>query len=591
MSTVAKSLLAHAGLTAARTKGQPAALAGAEAALADGRTAEALDLFRLAQLDAPADARVLCGVGDCLARLGRLGEAAAAVLAALEADGRNASALALIGRIGAQVALAGGAALPTRPGAKALLAVFACDTVDHQQMLALALAYLQATPFARALAGGGAAWLLSAEGAAVMADPVLQAMLARTVNLDPAIEAMLTELRRLVILDRRWRDVPPAFLAALARQCRNNEWVWFETEAEQAALAELGTELAGRMEHRAKVGPELLAWALYRPLARLPGFTELGRRIPVAEPATRAFAAEEVRAAREEAQARAEIPVLTALCGEVSERVAAQYEEHPYPRWLGLTPPEADPAHAHVEDVLVAGCGTGKQAVAAALTYGPQARVLAVDISRASLAYAVRMTRRLKVTTVDYAQADILALGGLDRRFDVVECTGVLHHMDDPMAGWRVLAGLLKPGGTMRVSLYSRTARAAVIACRELIARSGIGDDDQSIRRFRRELMAGAHPGAALAATSADLYALSEVRDLLFHAREVQFDLPAIEAALAELGLEFVDLGVPPAQAARLLAEAGERPGESPLACWHRIEQHHPRLFEGMYRFRCRRPA
>ena len=37
-------------------------------------------------------------------------------------------------------------------------------------------------------------------------------------------------------------------------------------------------------------------------------------------------------------------------------------------------------------------------------------------------------------------QTDILDIKEVGKTFDIVSCTGVLHHMDDPMAGWAVLA-------------------------------------------------------------------------------------------------------------------------------------------------------
>ena len=96
--------------------------------------------------------------------------------------------------------------------------------------------------------------------------------------------------------------------------------------------------------------------------------------------------------------------------------------------------------------VLVAGCGTGSHAIIAAHRFRG-ARVLAVDLSLSSLTYAKRKTRELGVTNIDYAQADILRLGGIARSFDVIESVGVLHHLDDPFAGWRILLSLLRPGG------------------------------------------------------------------------------------------------------------------------------------------------
>ena len=96
--------------------------------------------------------------------------------------------------------------------------------------------------------------------------------------------------------------------------------------------------------------------------------------------------------------------------------------------------------------------------------------MLAVDLSLTSLAYAVRKTRELGIGNIEYRQADILALGALTERFDVVDCTGVLHHLADPVAGWRILCSLLRPGGLMRIGLYSEQARRHVVRAREFIA-------------------------------------------------------------------------------------------------------------------------
>ena len=45
-------------------------------------------------------------------------------------------------------------------------------------------------------------------------------------------------------------------------------------------------------------------------------------------------------------------------------------------------------------------------------------------------------------------------------KFDIIESAGVLHHMSEPMTGWRVLTDLLKPSGLMRIGLYSELASA-----------------------------------------------------------------------------------------------------------------------------------
>src|SRR5678816_3551648 len=143
------------------------------------------------------------------------------------------------------------------------------------------------------------------------------------------------------------------------------------------------------------------------------------------------------------------------------------------------------------------------------------ARVLAIDLSRASLAYAAARTRDLGLD-IEYAQADIMRLGTLGRTFDLIESNGVLHHMADPWAGWRVLLSLLRPRGFMRIGLYSELARWGVVAARAFIAQTGYGATPAEIRRFRHDLMRREDAMARNIMWFNDFYSASECRDLLF---------------------------------------------------------------------------
>src|SRR5262249_43901792 len=119
-----------------------------------------------------------------------------------------------------------------------------------------------------------------------------------------------------------------------------------------------------------------------------------------------------------------------------------------------------------------------------------RSRVLAVDLSTSSLAYALRKTRELGVANVVYGQADILELRGLNRQFDLIESMGVLHHLREPLAGWRALVDILRPGGLMRIGLYSELGRRGVVRAREWIAARGYTPTPQDIRRLRQDIFA-----------------------------------------------------------------------------------------------------
>jgi len=230
--------------------------------------------------------------------------------------------------------------------------------------------------------------------------------------------------------------------------------------------------------------------------------------------------------------------------------------------------------------VLIAGCGTGRHAIELAQSLPGGSAVLAIDLSRASLGYAIRKTPR--ELSIDYAQADILGLDALGRAFDLISAMGVLHHMADPLAGWRILTGLLRPQGIMHLGLYSETARQPVTEARALIAELNYRATPADIRRARLALAERNHPVTRWG----DFYSMSDCRDLLFHVEEHRFTLARIEAALDELGLRFLGFELGPRDGA-LCREAFARAGRpmTDLAHWQTIEAEHPDLFAGMYQF------
>jgi SAM-dependent methyltransferase len=236
-------------------------------------------------------------------------------------------------------------------------------------------------------------------------------------------------------------------------------------------------------------------------------------------------------------------------------------------------------------DILIAGCGTGQQALEAAERF-PDARMLAIDLSLTSLSYARRKSDAHGKTGIDYAQADVLQLGSLGRTFDVIEASGVLHHLGEPLRGWSVLVSLLRPYGCMRLGLYSQIARHYITAARAEIAARGYRPVAEDIRRCRQELM-GFDGGQLFAniATSVDFYTLSGCRDLLFHAQEHQHTLPEIAGFLAEHELEFLGFELDSAVLQEHARRHPEDRGARDLQAWDAFEREFPHIFSGMYQF------
>ena len=436
--------------------------------------------------------------------------------------------------------------------------------------------------------------------AAIASDLFLRCALRLTTMRGVMLELFLTKLRAALLRlasanafdTAQVDDSVIDLLSAVAQQCFINEYVFAQTAEESEQANRLRKLLTDQLSRGDVVSPLLLAAvAAYFPLHSLHAAKSL-LTSPWPE-CTADLLRMQVREPMEEAEDRPAIPVLTAIDDDVSMAVMRQYDENPYPRWTinpfivraadrkrQARPPGEDAAVG--EDVLIAGCGTGQHPFSNA-QYSPQARILAVDISRTALAYARRKSREEGLHNIEYAQADILKLAAIGRSFARIEAVGVLHHLAEPKAGWRVLLSLLAPKGTMRIGLYSAAARRAVVEARALIAERGYGATAEDIRALRQTIIRGQSTNTLL--KIADFYTMSGCRDLLFNVMEHRFTIPEIAEFLSQHGLSFRGFDLEPA----IIEQFQERyPGAGALTnldYWHEFETANPDTFWHMYMF------
>jgi len=215
------------------------------------------------------------------------------------------------------------------------------------------------------------------------------------------------------------------------------------------------------------------------------------------------------------------------------------------------------------------------------------AKVLAVDLSMASLAYAIRKTRTSGLGNIEYAQADILNINAIDRTFDVVDAVGVLHHLADPFRGWEVLLSLLRPGGLMFLGLYSGPARREITEARGFLAARRFGSSAAEVRRGRREL-AVFEDGKLITriAKFSDYCSTSGCRDLLFHVQEHTLTLGQISEFFAKNGLMFIGFDeLPQWIFTRYRTRFPHDRAMTDLGLWSTFEEEHPDTFVAMYQF------
>ncbi|HEY2527499.1 MAG TPA: tetratricopeptide repeat protein [Xanthobacteraceae bacterium] len=441
-----------------------------------------------------------------------------------------------------------------------------------------------------------AATLFGASGLNALAQDALLCRALESAPLtDIDLERFLTSVRHALLTTNAVDTDEHAlgFYVALAQQCYINDYVYSLADGEADAAKRLRIALEATLEAGKECPP---LWPVvvgaYFPLHTLAkAEVLLERTFPQS---VCALLVQQIEEPMEEQRIAATIPVLTSIDSDVSRSVRQQYEENPYPRWVKAGPPgppivlnDRQPEQAY--DVLIAGCGTGLSAVEFA-RQTPHARVLAVDLSLASISYGSRMAKSLNLTNLEFAHADIMGLGGLSRQFDYIDVSGVLHHLADPWAGWRVLLSLLRPGGTMQLGLYSEAARQNVIAARALITMRGYRPVADDIRRCREDIMAAADPLLQSLTNSGDFFATNECRDLLFHVQERHITLREVKSFLAANDVQFSGFILDALTLHRFAARFPEPAAMTDLDSWDAFETEAPQTFAKMYQFWVRKP-
>lgn len=422
---------------------------------------------------------------------------------------------------------------------QAIIDAFRIPQVDPQMLAIPGLSILSLSP------------LYGSSDPTILKDPLLRLLLQNCILPDATFEEWMARLRAEALLGNV--RLPPQFLQALSTQCALNEYIYPETAQETEEL---------KKDH------DPLVIACYR--------------------ATSTTQKNEPNAQH--------IAKLNAITDAVSQKVQEQYEENPYPSWKHLPtmapkgsmhilqqalPLAAIPKMASTPDILVAGCGTGQHAITTAMRHA-NCQVLALDLSMTSLLYAATKAKELNIDNITFIQGDLLDVQLLKRKFDIIECSGVLHHMEDPFKGLKALTQVLKPNGVMAIGLYSEIARQDVVVARQYIREMGLMPNLEGIRQCRsalREL-----PACSSLVQSVDFYTVSGCRDLLFHVQEHRFTLLQIESMLTQLKLRIVGLEI---KAPNVLKEYvslfPKDPTANNLKNWHEYEKKHPDTFMGMY--------
>src|SRR5271165_952127 len=238
-----------------------------------------------------------------------------------------------------------------------------------------------------------------------------------------------------------------------------------------------------------------------------------------------------------------------------SEEVRKFYERMPYPAPLAdlddhrelYKNPARRRAEFHLiwpgerprenQEILIAGCGTS-QAARYALRE-PAARVTAIDVSDTSLRHTGDLQRKYNLTNLELQKLPIERAREMGRSFDLVVCTGVLHHLPDPDAGLCALRDVLKPGGAMRLMVYASYGRAGIYMMREYCRLLEVDPSETDLQTLGAALKAlpPDHPISGLLRRSKDFWRPEAMADALLHPQDRAYAVPELYAWLDRCGM------------------------------------------------------
>lgn len=416
-------------------------------------------------------------------------------------------------------------------------------------------------------------------------DPFFTTGLASLITQNQELEQHLTLLRKLLLHDviNAQNNPPIELITAMAQHCFLNEYVFY-VDAEETALLETLKKAIG-IEPSSE--QHLAAFAMYE------GLNTLNIKQEVIETLNKGslknLITQQINEPLSEMGLIQNIIRIGNIEDKISKDVQDMYEQNPYPRWNALLQ-SANICNDEGIRYLIAGCGTGRSTCSAAASL-PNAKITGIDLSLASMAYGQRKVNELGLKNVTFKQADILNLKALGESYDVIECTGVIHHMDSPVEGWRALLDVLASGGRMFIALYGKKARKHIFAAQNFAKTHGYKSDVKDIRAFRHAIASRPNDAPEKIITGDfDFYTTSNCRDMCFHVQECSYDLEDIRDMMEELGLEWNGLQpLFPEVITLYINEYPDDPFRKNIDNWIALEKRHPEVFVGMYQFWCYR--
>ncbi len=422
----------------------------------------------------------------------------------------------------------------------------------------------------------------------------------------PLWEKVLVNLRKVMLLSysdntKLNKDIIN-FTIALGSQCFLNEYVYYISKKEKDKLEEIKKSIDNKHNNQ---DYKLSLISCYQSLSSINNeFINLTNYKSNNEEFNKLLDLQFRETIIEENISK-KIVQLGTISDSISKEVKSQYESNPYPRWRynsfakekkinflsvinsEIYPNKIDSDQFYLTDkklnILIAGCGTGIQILEAS-RYS-NCEITAIDLSKSSISYAKRKVEEYGMQNINFVEMDLLELTQLNKKFDLIECSGVLHHMEDPRKGLTNLIDCLEAKGFLKLGFYSKYARKEILKARELIKEKDIKPNIDEIRNFRNNVINGKIKELNKITNWSDFYSTSMCRDLCFHSQEICYSLIEIKNMIEKANLEFLGFTLSKEIKEKYQRTSKDLDSLKDLKLWDKFEKAYPNSFREMYQF------
>lgn len=413
----------------------------------------------------------------------------------------------------------------------------------------------------------------------IESDPIALEFLSSRLISNHIIEETIISIRKKLIefiLSNNYKRTHQAFLRALKKQCKLNDFIYLTDKEELSNVEKLKDKYLTEPP-TIKIDAQLILESYSGENSKTPlkNQNNLDCRIT---------------------QKQNKETTLPAIL-ESKTLIQSFYESNPYPTWTSkpkhskstldelfkkLNLKQAPPGN----NILVAGCGTGRHAIQLALTY-PHTQILGLDVSKASLQHATQKRDEYNIQNLEFICGDISNLPALNMKFSLIECIGVLHHLQDPLKGCQAILSALEKGGIAKIGLYSTYARTPIADLANLASKNEIPYAPSNLERIRNlSIQNYKYKRTREIVNSQDFFSRSGCMDLLFNPLEKTFTTRDIHSFIRTLNCEFAGFEKEEQNRSPGFRKFNEHSNmDSLFGAWELFETLNPNFFSEMYLF------